>query len=135
MRRLRRASCLTLYWEGKEFVVTNYLSGKQVVTQPALCQILQRLMFFTNRHEVEHQFAVVPDSRNILLSLIDADILLQEGSAIERKDRRIDRVWKWGQNARFFHFSTQEVHYTFDHERVRSHFERKAKTHPPPSPF
>lgn len=133
--RLRRAYCLALNWEGRDFVIQNYLSGKQVVSRPVLAEILHGMTRWTQRATVERRLRTVPPEMDLLSCLIDSDIILEEGSAIETRDRAVERTWAWGHNARFFHFSTQEVDYTFDHEQVRAHFERKARAHPPPSPF
>lgn len=134
LKQFRRANSLVLFWERGDFVIENYLSGKQLSAQPVLCQLLKGLEVFISLPELKSRFSGVPGGQPLLASLLDADILIEKGSALERKDKLVADAWAWGHNARYFHYSTQEVDYTFDHEAVRNHFERKARRNPPPPP-
>ena len=132
--RIRRAWCLVAYWGADGFVIENYLSGGQIITQPALAQAIHGLDGFSEWEAVHDRFARLGCGDEVLLWLIDQNILVEEGSPLAHKECAVD-AWKWGHNARYFHFSTQQVNYTFDFDVVRDQLERKARTDPPPSPF
>jgi len=125
-----------MHWDGPEFVIENYVSGLQVSVQPALCQLLHGLDGFQESKELSTRIdAQGKKGREVLAALTEANVLLTEGSELDERDRQINANWIWGHNARYFHFSTQLVAYTFDHDLTRSYFENKAVLDPPPSPF
>lgn len=132
--RVRRAQCLIAYWKGDSFVLENYLSRRYVQTQPLLAQLVHSLSDFEAVGQVRQRLAEFGDGEKLLSQLINADVLVKEGSAIDSKDSDVAN-WPWGHDARYFHFATRDVDYTFDVSAVREHFEKKAKSDPPPSPF
>lgn len=132
---IRRAHSLVFFWENGKLTGTNYLTGRQVVCSVSLLHILDAVPEFTSLDLLHDQFASVPDSKVVIRHLLSQQVLLRKGSPTERKDALLWKQWKWGHDARFFHFGTREVSYNFNFEEVREFFEKRALTDPPPSPF
>lgn len=121
-------------WEQGNFLIRNYLSGGQVTTLPILAQLVHPFTEFTDESLVRDRIVEAGFGDELLGDLLEADVLVVEGSELARKEDLLEQ-WTWGHDARCFHFSTQQVSYTFDDEAIREHFERKAAVDPPPSPF
>lgn len=133
-KRYRRANCLLSYWRDGRFVIENYLLATQIQCHPLLQTWLHELASDYSMVELHRTAGARGVPKHVVKEFLAAGILLLIKSPHETKDRAV-AGWAWGHNARYFHFSTQEVAYTFDHEAIRSHFEKKAVTDPPPSPF
>lgn len=133
-KRYRRANCLLAYWCDGSFVIENYLLNTQIHCHPLLQTWLHELRFDYLMRELHQSADARGIPKHVVKEFLGAGILLPLKSTSETKDREV-AGWAWGHNARYFHFSTQEVTYTFDHQAVRSHFENKAIADPPPSPF
>jgi hypothetical protein len=97
---LRRASCLIGYWDGREFVLENYLTGRQAGVSPAVLGLLNALTPYSPLTQVERTLSPVP---GLLDKLLSADLLLREGSPEDDADRALTNSWPWGHDARFFH--------------------------------
>lgn len=131
---VRRASCLIAYWEDEGLAVQNYLSHRRVLVHPAVLQLISSFDDFSPVAVVKETLARLADASDLLSLLLEHDILIEKDTELDRKERLLES-WSWGQDARFFHFATQDVQYTFDFDEIREHFEQKAKHCPPPSPF
>ena len=112
----------------------NYLTGGKVVGSPVLAQLLQQFSEFTTAVSVRAALDSEGAASNLVGQLAEANILVEEGSELGKKEDEVDK-WPWGQEARFFHFATQRVNYTFDFEAIREQLERRAAVDPPPSAF
>lgn len=80
-------------------------------------------------------FRNIPKSDQIVQQLLKHDLLVIEGTALDIKDRSIGQSWRWNQDARFFHYSSQHVQYEGSIQKQRTALAKLAKTTPPPSPF
>jgi SagB-type dehydrogenase family enzyme len=99
-----------------------------------LAQLVQQFSEFTTSDLVCESLNVAVPGADLPARLTEANILVEEGSSLALKEDEVDK-WPWGHDARCFHFSTQQMAYTFDFEAIREHFEHRAIVDPPPSPF
>ncbi|MDP9351467.1 MAG: SagB/ThcOx family dehydrogenase [Chloroflexota bacterium] len=134
-RRLRRASCVIAFWEGDQFAVENYLSGKQTTMAPVVAHLLQALDDYLPYHELVARWVAVPQAEQLIAPLVDQDVLLVEDSPLDLRDRLIDTTWEWGHSARYFHFKTQDVPYEPDLTVQRASLVQHVQTVPAPSPY
>lgn len=130
--RVRRAAALIAYWEHGDFVLHNYVTDKKATVSPAVLALLACLEAPIEADAVRRIFDDA-DAASVVDKLLDCDLLLFEGSEAETADAAIDR-WKWGHDARFFHFSTQHVLYETAAKQAAD-LHAHALRHPPPSPF
>lgn len=114
---LRRASCLIGYWDGREFVLENYLTGRQAGVSPPVLGVLNALTPYSPLTQVERALSPV---HGLLDKLLSADLLLREGSPEDDADRALTNSWPWGHDARFFHFSTQATSFQDPSSEVAS---------------
>jgi SagB-type dehydrogenase family enzyme len=132
---IRRARCLVAFWEGSEFVVENYLTGKQTRISPLVGHILQEVDSYEPREAILQRLAPVTRAAELLEKLVVQTILIRKGSAIDARERLLDESWAWGHDARFFHCSSKRVCYEEDLEVQRANLAEQARQSPPPSPF
>jgi SagB-type dehydrogenase family enzyme len=123
------------FWENGEFVVENYLTGKQTQISPLVNHFLQRIDDYQDREEVMRQFRSVPGAAAVLDRLIAQDVLVLKGSPTDLKDKMLDESWAWGHDARFFHYSSRRIAYEEDLATQRANLAKRASTSPPPPPF
>jgi SagB-type dehydrogenase family enzyme len=132
---LRRAYSLISFWDEGRLCIVNFQTNNHVISNPFLFQIIDSARGYITENELIAQFKKIPGVLTIVRLLINKNILLKKDSAKEKRDLLLFNNWKWGTDAKFFHFSTKEVAYTFDFDKIRQVFEKKAITNPPPSPF
>ena len=133
-RNLRRSRCLTSHWQNGRFVLENYLTGGRIIGLPILAQLIHDFTEFTNSNDVKAVLQKSGADEELFKQLVTANMLVEQGSALADKEDQIDQ-WKWGHDARCFHYGTQHVAYTFDFDAIREQLEQKAIIDPPPSPF
>jgi SagB-type dehydrogenase family enzyme len=124
-----------LYWETGSLFLENFLAGTRSEANPVLVSFLDACATFSTPMEIMAKFPHVAMIREVVQRLISAALLIAENSELELRDRAINEEWAWSMNARYFHFSTQRVEYTFDFPALTKFFEAKASILPPPSPF
>lgn len=123
------------FWEGGELVLQNYLTNKRTAVAPQVLRLLHEMEGYAPKGSVVEALSPVPGAAGIVERLLAQDVLLAEGSPPDRKERALDARWKWGHEARFFHYSTQHVDYEADPEAQREGLVRLARRDPPPPPF
>lgn len=123
-----------MYWRANQFVIENYLSGGQSATEAILAEALGRLRGILPLSRIVSELRPFGIDPALVRRLILKNILVEEGSALDAREILVER-WAWEQNARYFHFSTQEFDYTVDRRKARKWLAAKARHHPPPSPF
>jgi SagB-type dehydrogenase family enzyme len=133
--RIRRAKCLVAFWEDGEFVIQNYLSNKQTETAPLVARLLDGLDEYLPVEHVLKRLGSMSHAEELVDKLIRQDVLVAEGSLLDRKECSIDKTWTWTHEARFFHYSTQHVSYEADPKVQRTDLVRLACETPPPPPF
>jgi SagB-type dehydrogenase family enzyme len=133
--KVRRAHSLVFFWNDNELTAANYLTSDQVVCDPFLLQVLNKAPEFISIPLLAKSFGFIPKIKKLINGLVARNLLLKEGSREEKTDASLFENWKWGHDARFFHFATKEVSYNFNFEEIRKFFEARSLTDPPPSPF
>ena len=131
--KVRRAWALIGFWDGNEFILENYLSKKCTSVSPLLVRLLQETSLFTPVAELCQQLNLIPGGPALLQHLIDQDLFIREHSSLDRKERKLGKTWKWGHEARFFHFATQNIPF-LDLQTEKEHLAQLALNTPPP-PF
>ena len=134
-RRIRRARCLVAFWESGELVLQNYLTNKQTVIAPPMARLLHELDDYLCEVSVIERFGNIPHAKDLVYRLLAQDVLVIEGSSLDRKEQLLDETWKWGHEARFFHYSTQHVCYEADLDVQRENLVQLARHVRPPPPF
>lgn len=134
MTVVRRARCLIARWEDDDFVIENYVSARRTAVAPIVAQVLQDATSYQPRETIVEHFAKVPHAGELVDQLIAQDILVVKGSPIEIRDRHIAETWQWGDDARYFHYATQQTVYgSLDLESAE--LTLRARERPPPLPF
>lgn len=133
VKRYRRACALVAFWDGQDFIFENYLSGQQTVILPLVAQLLGELDKETSKDELHRVFARIPCNEDLIESLVESGILLEENSPLEITDRLLDHVWRWRHDARYFHFSTQRIAFQAPEEERDSLSRLAHDTLPPPA--
>jgi SagB-type dehydrogenase family enzyme len=123
------------YWENDEFVLENYLTGKQTRTSPFVGHILQQLDEYVPMTEVVRRFSSIPHAADIVERLIEQDVLVRKDTATDKKDKDLESSWAWGHDARFFHYSSRRVLYEEDLRIQQVNLAKYAVHFPSPSPF
>lgn len=136
--RYRRAKWLVGYWCGDALVWENYAHGPDTGAggDPMAGVILD---FFGRWRTVEELCAAFPDySPSSLRKTVRA---LAQNKLLDQSDRpsssntKAMKHWQpWNPAAGFLHFSSRDVNFIGDPERVVRFLTRVAKTHPPPRP-
>jgi SagB-type dehydrogenase family enzyme len=128
---------LNISWNGEGLVFENYLTRSRVISNALLTHILSELTDFLSIEEIINRFARKgSDSwEDTLQTLIDKDILVIRGSELDLKEKRINENWKWDQSARYFHFSTKDVKYSFDPIEEKKYFIKLAESEPLPNHY
>jgi SagB-type dehydrogenase family enzyme len=133
--RLRRSRSIIAYWEDGEFVIENYLYGKQTTVSPIVAYILQKLDNYQFRESILELLSKVPDAALLVDLLISQGVFVVEGSDLDKKEQMIDKIWKWKIDARYFHYSTEKTIFETNLDVENRNLADLAKINPPPSPF
>jgi SagB-type dehydrogenase family enzyme len=131
----RRPHALVASWSADGLKVENYLTGRLATVSPLVLQLLDGLDEPHSHDEITARFGALSDRGTLVDALIASDLLLEVDSVADRRDAQLERTWRWPHAARYFHFTTREVDYSFDFEKQRRFFEEKALRDPPPSCF
>lgn len=132
---LRRAHSLVAFWEKNNFVVENYLTGKQTRVSPLIAHILQEIGSYESRHVVLRRLTSISGARELLDKLIAQDVVVRKGSSLDAREQLLDKIWVWGHDARFYHHSSRRVLYEVGIEVQLAKLAAHAYESPPPSPF
>jgi SagB-type dehydrogenase family enzyme len=133
---LQSASCQVAYWEGGELRIANYLTRRTFSTRSVTLDLVR---FFCTPRTIQdalHEFhGYSPlSAAQAILELIDAQLLLECGSAEWERDQRVEASWKPWLPEGAFHFMTRDTAYVGPDWSV----EEKLKllpAHPPPPQF
>lgn len=133
--RIRRSRSLIAYWENKEFLIENYLTGKQTTISPMVADLLNKIDNYETRQTVLKIFCKIPRVAELIDLLISRSVLVVESSILDRKERLMEKTWKWKIDARYFHYSTRKTMFKTNLEEENKNLIWLAKKVPPPSPF
>jgi SagB-type dehydrogenase family enzyme len=130
--KLKSASCQIAYWQGGRLRIANYLTGRTFSTNPVTIDVIR--FFFSPRTIqdalVEFRAYSRESIARAILQLIDAQLLLEYGSAEWERDARVGSSWGPWLPEGGFHFMTKDTPYVpWDWP-----IEEKLKTLPPTPP-
>ena len=111
--KLKSASCQIAYWKGGKLQIANYLTRRTFSTHPATMNVIR--FFFTPRmiQDALLEFRTY-DRESVaksILQLIDAQLLLEYGSAEWERDELVRSSWKPWLPEGGFHFMTKDTPY------------------------
>jgi SagB-type dehydrogenase family enzyme len=111
--KLKSASCQIAYWDSGKLRIANYLTRRTFATNPVTLDLIR--FFFTPR-KIQDALAEFPtyspDSVvRAILQLIDAQLLLEYGSAEWERDARVGLSWGPWLPEGGFHFITKDTPY------------------------
>ena len=133
---VRRSKCLNLCWTEEGLVFENYLTKSKLLANPLLTDMLGELTEFRSVEAIKGRFAgkELAEWDQTIQTLIEQAILVVRDSPQDKKEKILES-WKWGQPARYLHFATKDIEFTFDPQGERRYFEELEKKEPPPSPY
>ena len=109
--KLKSASCQIAYWEAGKLRLVNYLTGWSFAANPVTLDLIR--FFFTPRTIqqalVEFQAYSRESVGASIVKLIDAQLLLEEGSAALKRDKQIESQWGPWLPEGGFHFMTKDA--------------------------
>jgi SagB-type dehydrogenase family enzyme len=112
--KLKSASCQIAYWDDGKLRLTNYLTRREFSANPATFDVIR--FFFTPRTIgdalVEFHAYSRESVATAILQLIDAQLLLEYGSAEWKRDERVKSSWIPWLPEGGFHFITKDTPYT-----------------------
>jgi len=132
---LRRATALVAFWEATDLVFKNYLAGTEVALPPELVPLLAEARDYVSRGDLLERWRAVPGAEALIDQLVGGELLLVKGSPLDGKDAAVADHWRWGHDARYFHYSTQRTRYEADLRQQEALVARLAEATMPASPF
>lgn len=138
--RVKVAEHATLYYENGTVVWDDYLHHRQFAISETAELLCRKFGRFT---DVDELFAALDDEdrnalRKVLEELVEAGVLIVEGSPEHQAECRMLRGWaEWGTSARHFHFASRtlhDAHYQAADEHDAA-LDVKLDSQPPPAPF
>jgi SagB-type dehydrogenase family enzyme len=112
--KLKSASCQIAYWDDGELRIANYLTRREFSANPATFDVIR--FFFAARTIGDALAEFHAYSREsvatAILQLIDAQLLLEYGSAEWKRDERVKSSWTPWLPEGGFHFITKDTPYT-----------------------
>lgn len=111
--RLRSASCQIAYWNGGKLRIANYLTRRTFAANPVTLGLIQ---FFFVPHTIRDALRAFgtysgPSVARAIVKLIEAQLLLEHGSAESRRDRLLEASWRPWLPEGGFHFMTKDTPY------------------------
>ena len=111
--KLQSASCQIAYWQDGKLRVANYLTNRTFSTNSV---ILDLVRFFCTPRTIKNaliDFSAYSSQSvaNAIVKLIDAQLLLEYGSAEWERDRLLESSWRRWLPEGVFHFMTKDTPY------------------------
>jgi SagB-type dehydrogenase family enzyme len=132
--RLKSASCQIAYWESGKLRIVNYLTRREFSTNPTTLDIIS--FFFTPRTIQDALVKFRSFSRNsvvrAILQLIDAQLLLEYGSAAWERDELVASSWRPWLPEGGFHFLTKDTPYVPQDWPIEEKMKTLSSTPAPP---
>jgi SagB-type dehydrogenase family enzyme len=132
--KLKSASCQIVYWEGGTLRIANYLTRRAFATNPVTLDLIG--FFFTPRTIRDALLAFRSYSREsvakTILTLIDAELLLEYGSAESKRDELVESSWRPWLPEGAFHFMTKDTRFVGPDWTIEERLKLLPSTPPPP---
>lgn len=111
--KLKSASCQMAYWADGELRIANYLTRQEFSTSEATLEVVR---FFLTPRTIRHALlefrSYTRESvARAILQLIDAQLLLEYGSAEQERDALVGTSWAPWLPEGGFHFMTKDTPY------------------------
>ena len=109
--KLESASCQIAYWEGGKLRIANYLTRRTFATNPVTLDLIR---FFSTPNTIQKALVEFGSySRESvaasILKLIEAQLLLEHGSADWERDKQVESSWGPWLPEGGFHFMTKDA--------------------------
>ena len=109
--KLKSASCQIAYWEGGKLRIANYLTRRTFATNPVTLDLIR---FFSTPSTIQEALVEFDSySRESvaasILKLIEAQLLLEYGSAQWERDKQVESSWGPWLPEGGFHFMTKDA--------------------------
>jgi SagB-type dehydrogenase family enzyme len=138
--RVKVAEHATLFYEAGNVVWDDYLHHRQFAISETAELLCRKFTRFT---DVDDLLAPLPDAdraalRRVLDQLLDAGVLIVEGSPEHRDESSLLAKWSsWGASTRHYHFASRTLadapyQAADDHDAA---LDEKLRLEPPPPPF
>jgi SagB-type dehydrogenase family enzyme len=131
---LRSARCQSAYWDSGELRLVNYLTREEYAANPIVLEIIR--YFFSPRTMRDALFEFDTYSpRSVgeaILTLIDAQLLLECDSAAAARDELLDSLWKPWLPHGGYHFLTKDAPYAGDDWTLEQKMQAIADAPQPP---
>lgn len=132
--RLQSSSCQFAYWREGRLHIANYLTNRTFSTRLATLELIR---FFCSPRRIKDALdrfqAYSPRSAaKAVLQLIDAELLLEYGSAQWQRDQLLGTSWKSWLPEGAFHFMTKDTPYIGPDWSVEERMRLLPPTPPPP---
>jgi len=132
--KLKSASSQIAYWEGGKLQIANYLTRRTFSANPATLDVIR--FFLTARTIqdalVEFRTYSRESVTRAILQLIDAQLLLEYGSAESERDELVGSSWKPWLPEGGFHFMTKDTPYVPWDWPIEKKMKTLPATPPPP---
>ncbi len=111
--KLESASCQIAYWEGGQLRIANYLTRRTFATHPVTLDLIR---FFATPGTIQKALAEFKTYTResvaaSILKLIEAQLLLEHGSAAWKRDKQVESSWGPWLPEGGFHFMTKDARY------------------------
>jgi SagB-type dehydrogenase family enzyme len=134
--RIKVSENVVLYWRKGKLVCDDFVAHEQRALSPAAEPLLR---WFSEWKDLD-SLSMIADGDDharleaLTLQLLDAGILLTEGSNAHRTEQALERWDAWGVSAKHFHFSSRNLKSTrfLDVADDIRRLDDKAKRYPPP---
>jgi SagB-type dehydrogenase family enzyme len=132
--KLKTASCQFAYWESGKLRIANYLTGKTFATNPVTLNLLS---FFATPSTLQKAFVEFDSySRESVAAsiqkLIEAQLLLEQGSAEWKRDKQVESSWARWLPEGGFHFMTKNTPFVGLERPIEEKMKMLSNTRTPP---
>lgn len=121
-------------WEDGKLVLENYLTGRKATVTAPVIQVMDAMSEYEDVAAVRDRLKI-PAIDALVDTLVDMDLVTEEGSPLAAKEDLIDSIWRWGHDARYFHYATNNLNFLSDPADQKDYLLRRAEQVPPPSPY
>jgi SagB-type dehydrogenase family enzyme len=132
--KLKSAACQIAYWEGGQLRIANFLTRRTFATNPVTLEVIR--FFFTARtiENALHEFRSYSRESvaTSILKLIDAQLLLEWGSAEWQRDKLVELSWGPWLPEGGFHFMTKDTPFVGVDSPIEEKMKALASTPAPP---
>ena len=132
--KLKSASCQIAYWESGKLRIANYLTRRTFATNPVTLELIR---FFSTPSTIQKALVEFRSySRESvaasILKLIEAQLLLEHGSAEWERDEQVESSWGPWLPEGGFHFMTKDTPFVDVDRPIEEKMKALATTRAPP---